>query len=76
MDWKSEEVRSYEVRLFPAVRISSERKAESRATAALCVIGAPARGARQDLSSFVEGADVVGVVGGRLAFLSDRKVGS
>jgi hypothetical protein len=38
MDWKSEEVRSHEVRLFPTVRISSEREAELRATASFCAM--------------------------------------
>lgn len=38
MDWTSERVAAHEVRLFPSVRINSDREAELRATCALCSV--------------------------------------
>jgi hypothetical protein len=37
-DWDSDQIKRHAVRLFPTIRISSEKEAELRATAALCAM--------------------------------------
>ncbi len=51
-EWTSEQIKSHEVRLFPTIRISSERAAELRATASpndLQVAATPLRDAMNPL---------------------------